>query len=286
MHPDPNQLAAIDVHVHLGSSEWLEDSMGPYRDSVEGYFHTTLAPEPVDATADRYRAARVHGILLAWDAERFTGRPPLANERVAELQAAHPDVFTGFGSVDPGRADALDRLRAVKALGLQGLKLHPTLQDFAPDDQRFEPFFGTAAELGLPVIVHTGTSGVGAGAPGGQGLRLDLARPMRLDGWAARFPHLRIILAHAGWPWHLEALAMALHKTNVYIDVSGWRYRYLPSDVLRELKGRLSRQFLFGTDFPMFQLEAQLEEFARLDLPDPVRRRVMVENAAQLLWGQ
>lgn len=280
-----DQLTAVDAHVHLATEEWLDASMAPYQASVERYFHTKLAPEPLAAMVDRYRAAGVHGILLAWDAERFTGRRPLSNERVAAIQAKYPDVFTGFGSVDPARPDAIARVRQIPELGLAGLKLHPTMQGFAPDEPRWEAFFGTAAELGLPIIVHTGTSGVGAGEPGGQGLPLDVCRPMRLDGWAAAFPHLRIILAHVGWPWHLEALAMALHKTNVYIDISGWRYRYLPAEVLRELRGRLSHQFLFGTDFPMFDLARQLEEFRALELPDAVRRQVLVDNAAELLWN-
>lgn len=282
---DLEHTRAIDAHVHLATPEWLTDSMGPYQASVERYFHTTMVAGPVEAMVDTYRAARVHGLLLAWDAERFTGRPPLSNERVAEIAARHPDVFTGFGSVDPARPDAVARLHKMARLGLKGLKLHPTMQGFLPDQERWEPFFGTAAELGFPIVVHTGTSGVGAGTPGGQGLPLDAARPMRLDAWAARFPALTFILAHVGWPWHLEALAMALHKTNVYIDISGWRYKYLPDEVLRELRGRLSQQFLFGTDFPMFDLGRQLDDFDALELPPAVRRRVLVGNAAALLWG-
>lgn len=279
------ELRAIDAHVHLATEEWLQASMGPYQASVERYFRTTLAPTPLEAMVETYRAARVHGLLLAWDAERFTGRPPLTNERVAEISASCPDVFTGFGSVDPARPDAVARLRHMARLGLGGLKLHPTMQGFLPDEERWEPFFGTAAELGFPIVVHTGTSGVGAGMPGGQGLPLDAARPMRLDGWAAKFPTLRVILAHVGWPWHLEALAMALHKSNVYIDISGWRVRYLPDEVLREMRTRLSRQFLFGTDFPMFNLARQLDDFDALELPQAVRRQVLVDNAAKLLWG-
>ena len=139
------------------------------------------------------------------------------------------------------------------------------------------------AELGLILLTHAGTSGLGAGEPGGQGLRIDLARPILLDRIAARHPNTPVVLAHVGWPWHLEALAMALHKTNVYIDISGWRYRYLPEDVRREMRRRLRGQVCFGTDYPMFDPEACLAELTALGLAPEVERRILRDNAAELL---
>lgn len=76
---------------------------------------------------------------------------------------------------------------------------------------------------------------------------------------------------------------MALHKTNVYIDISGWKYRYLPPDVVRELKGRLSHQFCFGTDYPMFSLTEQLAGVDDLDLMPDVRCRLLKDNARHFL---
>ena len=191
--------------------------------------------------------------------------------------------FVGFGSVDPNRPDALDRLARFPSLGLNGLKLHPTLQEFDPGDDRFLPFFDAAAELGLILLTHAGTSGLGAGEPGGQGLRIDLARPILLDRIAARHPRMPIVLAHVGWPWHLDAVAMALHKTNVYLDISGWKYRYLPDDVRREMPRRLRGQFLFGTDYPMFDPEACVAEFAGLGCPTTSRGAILRDNAVALL---
>lgn len=274
---------AIDAHVHLATEEWLEGSMGPYQQSVERYFRTTIRPVTVEEMAEAYRRAGVLGILLAWDAERGTGRPPVSNERVAEIVSQYPDAFIGFGSVDPSRPDAIDRVREVSRLGLKGLKLHPTLQGFDPADPALAGYFDAAAEAGLPLLVHTGTSGVGAREPGGQGLRIDWAQPIRLDWVAARYPTMNILLAHVGWPWHHEAMAMALHKTNVYIDISGWKYRYLPEDFVREMKTRLSDQVLFGTDYPMFQLDTQLAEFSQLKLPDDVAEKVLIKNAQRYL---
>jgi len=94
---------------------------------------------------------------------------------------------------------------------------------------------------------------------------------------------MQIVLAHVGWPWHLEAVAMALHKSNVYLDISGWKYRYLPDEVKREIPRRLRNQFCFGTDYPMFDPGACLSELDRLELPEDVANAVLRDNAAALL---
>ncbi|MCL4351597.1 MAG: amidohydrolase family protein [Firmicutes bacterium] len=278
-----SDIRAIDAHVHLATAEWLEESMGPYIPSVEEYFHSTMAPRTLEEMVETYRRHHVRGILLAWDAERHTGRQGVSNQRIADIVREYPDVFWGFGSVDPVRTDAVERVRALPALGLKGLKLHPTLQGFDPANPDFDEFFATAAELNLPLLVHVGTSGVGARKPGGQGLRIDVCQPIRLDAIAARHPELRILLAHVGWPWHLDAIAMALHKTNVYLDISGWRYKYLPPEVHREMKSRLQDQVLFGTDYPMFDLAQQLQDFDALELEETVSAKILRQNALTFL---
>ena len=138
-------------------------------------------------------------------------------------------------------------------------------------------------EHGLLALFHTGTSGIGAGQPGGQGIGLDFARPIRLDAIAAAHPGLTVVAAHFGWPWHMELVAMALHKTNVYIDISGWSPKRIPAELVRELRGRLSEQFLWGSDFPFLTPERCLAELDSLDLPGPARERLLHENAARIL---
>lgn len=277
-------MRAIDMHVHLPTPEWLDGSMAGYVEAAERYFHSKVARRTVDEVADEYRALDVGALLLAWDAETATGRPRLANELIAEACAGHPDVFFGFGSVDPLKGDAaVAEVARIRGLGLRGLKLHPSLQGFAPDDERFLPLFAACAEAGLPVLVHTGTSGIGGGTPGGQGIRIDLAHPLRLDPVAAAFPSLTIIAAHTGWPWHLDLIAMALHKTNVVIDISGWAPRHLAPEVVREMGRRLQRQTVFGSDYPFISPDRCLAELAEIDLPAEARQRILVGNAAEIL---
>jgi hypothetical protein len=203
---------------------------------------------------------------------------------VAAACRDYPDVFTGLGSVDPHKGEtAVAEVADIAALGLRGVKFHPSLQAFSPDDPRYWPIFAACERHGLLALFHTGTSGIGAGQPGGQGIRLDYAHPLKLDAVAAAHPGLTMVAAHFGWPWHMDLIAIALHKTNVYIDISGWAPRRIPADVLRELRGRLTGQFLWGSDFPFFSPERCLTELEALDLPPDVLITVLVGNAARIL---
>jgi predicted TIM-barrel fold metal-dependent hydrolase len=277
-------MKAIDFHVHLPTPEWLDASMLGYVEAAETYFRSKVARRSLDELAGDYAELDMLAVLLAWDAETATGRPRVPNELVAQACRDHPRSFVGFGSVDPLKGErAVDELGRIAELGLKGVKLHPSLQAFAPDDERHWPLYERCEELGLVLLFHTGTSGIGAGQPGGQGIRLDYSRPIRLDAAAASFPDLKIIAAHFGYPWHLELMAMAVHKTNLYIDISGWAPRYIPGEVLRDMKGRLQDQFLFGSDYPFIQPQRCYDELAALDLPDAVLQKVLLENGKRLL---
>ena len=100
---------------------------------------------------------------------------------------------------------------------------------------------------------------------------------------AAAHPGLTVVAAHFGWPWHMDLIAIAVHKTNVYIDISGWAPRRIPAEVIRELRGRLSGQFLWGSDYPFFTPERCLAELGALDLPAEAMTAVLRDNAARIL---
>jgi predicted TIM-barrel fold metal-dependent hydrolase len=277
-------IRAVDLHVHLPTVEWLEGSMGPYLEAAARYFRSDVHVRSVDELAVEYAQEQVFGILLAWDAQTATHRPPLPNDVVAAIVKRHPRRFAFFASVDPWKPDAIPELeRAVKELGAIGAKFHPSLQDFYPSDERHFPLWKKAAELGIPCLFHTGTSGIGAGEPGGQGIKLDPARPIHLDVVAARFPQLPIIAAHFGWPWHLELIAMALHKTNIFIELSGWSPRYYPAELVREIGGRLQDRTLFGSDYPFIKPARVLDELDALELNPEAKVKILRENAARLL---
>jgi hypothetical protein len=277
-------LRAIDFHVHLPTPDWLDGSMAGYTEAAEAYFRTSVERQPLSQLAERYAGLGVRAVLLAWDAETATGRPRVPNETVAAACRDYPEVFTGLGSVDPHKGEtAVAEVAEIARLGLRGVKFHPSLQAFAPDDETYWPVFAACRDHGLLALFHTGTSGIGARQPGGQGVRLDYAHPLKLDPVAAAFPDLTVVAAHFGYPWHADLAAIALHKTNVYIDISGWSPRRIPAEVIRELRGRLSGQFLWGSDFPFLTPERCLAEFADLGLSEDVAEAVLHGNAARIL---
>ena len=277
-------LKAIDFHVHLPTPEWLDVSLEGYVEAAERYFHSKVARSSLEDLARMYSDLDMKAVLLAWDAETATHRPRLSNEFVAQAVKDYPEVFIGFASVDPHKGRrAVEELEEAAGLGLVGGKFHPSIQDFDPSDESFWPVFAKCAELKFPCIFHTGTSGIGGGTPGGQGIRIDRCRPILLDPLAAAMPELTIIAAHMGWPWHVELLAMAMHKTNIWIDTSGWAPRYIPAEVVSEIKSRLQDQFLFGSDYPFIQPQRCLEEMTRLDIPDEALGKLLRGNGERLL---
>jgi predicted TIM-barrel fold metal-dependent hydrolase len=274
-------VRAIDFHVHLPTPDWLDGSMAGYVEVAEAYFRSKVERQSLAQLARKYRDLDTMAVLLAWDAETATGRPRVPNETVAAACREFPDAFTGIGSVDPHKGDqAVAEVANIAALGLRGVKFHPSLQAFDPSDPRFDPVWAACAEHGLLALFHTGTSGIGARQPGGQGIRIDYSHPLKLDAVAAAHPGLTVVAAHFGWPWHMDLIAVALHKTNVFIDISGWSPKRIPPEVVRELTGRLSEQFVWGSDFPFIAPERCLAELDELDLATDTLLRA---NAARIL---
>jgi len=276
-------MRAIDLHVHLPIDEWLDNAIGPHLEATERYFRSSPERRTLDQVAEEYRERDVLGVVLDWDDETVTGRPWLGNEMLAGLSERYPGVLMGFGSVDPHRDNAVDRVDQAADLGLKGLKFHPTMQTFEPGDGRYYPIWERMEERGLVALFHTGTCGIGAGTPGAGGTKIRFSHPGFLDQLGADFPGVTWIAAHFGWPWFMECLAIALHKSNVWIELSGWAPKYLPPEVKREAGKRLNERTLFGSDYPFIPLDRWFEEFDQLGYPDEAKDRILRGNAARLL---
>lgn len=278
-------MRAIDMHVHPGTREYLVEAGGKYLADALKYFHRHDVQVSLEEMAAYYRRMDMMGVLLAWDAETNTGLPPVSNDYVANAVKKYPDIFIGFASVDPwkGKVAVQELERAVKTLGLKGFKCHSIVQAFYPNDRRFYPLWETCAGLNVPVLFHTGMTGVGAGVPGGNGLKLKYAQPMYLDDVAADFPNLTIIGAHPSWPWQEEMLAIAVHKTNVYIDLSGWSPKYFSPSLVRYASTRLQDRVLFGSDYPFLTPERWLADFEKAGFKPEVWEKILLTNAKRLL---
>jgi uncharacterized protein len=279
-------VRAIDTHVHVES-----DGHGQYSldqellDASAKYFKAGANRTPdLAEIAGYYRERALAAVVFTVDAHTATGHPALSSEQIVAEAAHHDDVLVPFASVDPhDGASASARLRDLAAAGARGLKLHPSLQAFAPDDVACYPLYAAAAELGLPIVFHTGQTGIGAGLPGGRGIKLRFSDPMLIDGVAADHPELRIVLAHPSVPWQDAAISIATHKANVYIDLSGWSPKYFPQQLVRSANTLLKDKVLFGSDFPVLTPDRWLADFETLDIKPEVRPLILKDNAARLL---
>lgn len=273
------RFSAIDIHTHYRTGERRQDQK-VVSDAERAFKSDLRAKDPIEYFAARNMMAVVFDV----DAETATGQR-MSNDEIADLVSRSEGRLIGFASVDPrkGKAAVRELVRAHQ-LGLRGLKVQPITQEFWLDDPRLRSLWGTCQELGLPVLVHTGTTGIGAGSPGGRGLHLKYGRPIpALDDVAAEFPKLQFIAAHFGWPWYLELLAIARHKANISIDLSGWAPKYIPKEVIQYCNSLIPDQFLFGSDFPLLSPDRWLAEFDQLGLREVVRKKVLYENACRLL---
>jgi uncharacterized protein len=282
---DVDRVRAIDVHTHAEVSLDGHDPMpSELREAARRYFRDEGQQPTAQDVADYYREREMACVIFSVDYESQSGRPPVANEEVAEVAAANPDVLIPFASVDPARRDAVERARRlITDHRVRGFKFHPNIQAFFPNDRSAYPLYEVIAEAGLPALFHTGHSGIGSGVPGGGGLRLKYSNPIYVDDVAADFPEMPIVLAHPSFPWQDEALSIAMHKPEVYIDLSGWSPKYFPQQLVRYANTLLKRQVLFGSDFPMITPDRWLRDFEQLDIDDEVRPLVLKENAVRLL---
>ncbi|MFE4616660.1 amidohydrolase family protein [Streptomyces sp. NPDC056747] len=283
---DPAALTAIDFHVHVEQDAHGRLALdAELMDASAAYFKSGQDRTPtVERLAAYYRERRMAAVIFTVDAATGLGHPALSSEEIAAAAAEHPDVLVPFGSVDPHRPDAVARARAlVLDHGVRGFKFHPSLQAFAPNEREHYPLYATLQELGVPALFHTGQTGIGAGLPGGRGIKLRYSDPMLLDDVAADFPGLTIILAHPSVPWQDEAISIATHKANVHIDLSGWSPKYFPPQLVRAAGSFLRHKVLFGSDFPVVTPDRWLADFEALDIKPEVRPLILKENAARLL---
>ncbi|XIE81040.1 amidohydrolase family protein [Streptomyces sp. SBR177] len=282
-----DELVAIDVHTHCEVSASGRSSLSDELHSASGaYFKVEGHRKPtLEEMAAHYRERRMAAVVFTVDAEHATGTEPIPNEEIAETAAAHPDVLVPFASIDPfrGRAGVRQARRLVEEYGVRGFKFHPSIQGFYPDDRLAYGLYEVIEETGTVALFHSGQTGIGAGVPGGGGIRLKYSDPMRVDDVAADFPHLKIVLAHPSFPWQDEALAVATHKPGVHIDLSGWSPKYFPPQLVRYANTLLKDKVLFGSDYPVLTPDRWLADFAELPIKDEVRPRILKDNAARLL---
>jgi uncharacterized protein len=282
---DLERLVAIDVHTHAWKSALqVDDAPSESQAAMGRYFRYQPQHQSVPEMAEMYRRLRMAFVVFTVDGEKGASRK-ITNEEIAELAHQHSDVAIPFASINPhrGTEGVQAARRLIADYKVKGFKFHPSVQAFCPNDRMAYPLYEAIAEAKLPALFHTGQTGVGAGTRAGGGIRLKYSNPMLLDDVAADFPDMPIILAHPSFPWQEEALSVATHKPQVYIDLSGWSPKYFPPILLQYANTLLKDKILFGSDYPVIDPERWMAEFEKLNIKPEVRPLILKENAAKLL---
>ena len=276
-------VKAIDMHIHPPKEPGTPATR----------FHTAMAkyfkspPElSLEELAAKYKELDFMAVILANDDRTAQGDAWDSNDWVASITRQYPDTFIGFGSVDPwmGKLAIKEVERASKELGMKGIKFVPMTQEFYPNERRFYPIYEKIAELGMVAMFHTGTTGVGAGLPGGGGVHLKYTRPIPyIDDVAADLPELTIIMAHQAFPWVEEQLAVLVHKPNVYMDISGWSPKYFNPLLIQYANTLIKHKVLFGSDYPALTPERWIRDFEEAPFWDEARPLILLENAKRVL---
>jgi predicted TIM-barrel fold metal-dependent hydrolase len=279
-------MKAIDVHAHFSTEKGEQLKELALKEAHQKYYKAEETFKTEKEMAQDFIDADVLGIIIGWDAEAATGQPGMPNDYVADMIKKFPKAFIqGWACVDPwkGKMAIQEAERAIKNLGLMGIKFQQVAQAFFPNDRRFYPLYETICALKAPVLFHTGYTGWGTGVPGGGGYKLKYVKPIPyIDDVAADFPNLTIQCAHPSWPWQEEMIAVALHKTNVYMDLSGWRPRYWPEALKYEIGRRLQDKLMMGSEYPLFSHKLWFEEFEQMGYKSEVIEKVYYKNAQRI----
>jgi uncharacterized protein len=284
---DLSKVRAIDVHVHADvSCHHPEDPvMSRFYDAASAYFKAPRERPKIPEIIDLYRKQQIAFCLFTVDCESSIGAKRVSNYEIADFAAQNADIVIPFASIDPrkGRMGAREARDLIENHGVRGFKFHPIMQNIHPADRIAYPIYEVVAAHKLPAIFHTGHSGMGTGLPGGGGVHLKWGQPMLIDDVAVDFPDMKIVLAHPSWPWVDESLSMALHKDNVFIDLSGWSPKYFQPQIIQYANGPLKAKMMFGSDFPLIHPDKWLEAAQQVGFKSQVLPGIMKDNAARLL---
>lgn len=239
---------------------------------------------PIPRLVDLLDQAGISKVVMVAPDKETTIGTKFPNDTLAGLVAQAPDRIIGFAGVDPHKGrKAIDELEwALRDLGLKGVTLVAWEHNLYPNDPLYFPLYELCVKYAVPVTLHCSIHF-------GRSSKLDYSRPIYIDDVAVRFPELKVIALHGGWPWVAELVAVAWRHKNVYIDVSGVRPRYLAKpgtgwDPLIAYGNTLIQdKVLWGTAWPLQPFARSLQELRELPLKPEVIEKWVHGNAARLL---
>lgn len=275
---NPERTPIIDFHIHIAPhrqdtpdyEKLLADALGSAEAVREFQRHYA---DPANMVAKLRDYGVDYGVALAEYSPLVTGY--CTNDMVEDYCRGHGELLP-FCSFNPfEEPDMPAALRRLHGRGFRGVKLYPSYNHYHLNDAGMYPLYSVAQELGLPVLVHTGTSIF-------KNTRLKYANPIDADDVAVDFPDLTILLAHAGrMAWYGEAMTLARLHRNVYIELSGLAVKKL-LQLFPDME-RFSRKFVFGTDWPQVDTAKNIAAIRGLGLSEAAQARILGGNAARIL---
>jgi uncharacterized protein len=276
-------MKIIDMHSHWGTKRGYVLQTAAELAQQRATWNTDPTYVSEDEMAQYFRANNVRVILdlgfskfLPFDEMQSLHDYSLATER------AHRDVILGhWFHIDPSSGEAgIKELRRLidRRVGFVGYAVSASKSPPA-SDSAYAPFYKLCIEARIPVLIFVGTTGLGAGLPGGGGVILDYCHPRHLDWVAAQYPELTIVAARPGWPWQTETIAVLLHKRNILYELHGWSPKYHTADLKHDISRRLKDRVMFGGDYPLFGYERLVKEWLAEGYPQDILDKVFAQNA-------
>jgi predicted TIM-barrel fold metal-dependent hydrolase len=277
-------MKIIDVHSHWGTRRGYPLQTPAEQEQQKVTWNSQVNYHSEAEMAQYFRDSGVQTIL-DFGFSKFLPIEEMQalHDYAFETEAAHRDVILGHWiHIDPHRSGAagVKELRRCidKRIGFLGLGVSASLSPPASDPV-YDPLYKLCIEANIPVLIFVGTTGLGAGLPGGAGVILDDCHPRHLDRVAATYPELKIVAARPGWPWQAEVIAVLMHKRNIWYELHGWSPKYHTPDLRHEIPRRLKDRIMFGADYPLLSYERLLGDWKAQGYPDDVLERIFHLNA-------
>lgn len=260
-------MRIIDFHTHI-----YPDSVAfKAADDVRA-FYGGLGDETIDGRvqtliehADRAGITEFAILPVATRPERTHH----INEFILRQVAAQPR-FYGFGTVHAAMDGLMDEVAFIRSSGLRGIKVHPDYQEFSIDDPRMFPVY-EEIQGHIPIVFHMGD------------LRYEYSQPAKLRRVLELFPRLQAVAAHFGGYQMKEIARQELSDTNCYFDTSSSLMFMEPGVAEEYIRHYGAERFLYGSDFPMWNPEREVQRFMELDLSDDEKEQIAWKTAAALL---
>lgn len=263
-------MQVFDIHAHIYPDNIAERAVRNISQSYDDFpVQNDGTLKTLMAELDRAGTTRaaIHSVATT---PRQVGS---INRFVLESAAAHPGRLIPFATLHPDTPDLEDTVDEIVKAGFRGVKLHPEFQGFKVDDKRALRLFDTLAGR-LPVLLHCGD------------FRCDNSVPERIKHMLEQIHGLDLVCAHLGGWTTWEISAIELRGVDVWVDTSSSLYVLDPPTATAIVKSYGVERVLYGTDYPMWHADEELERFMTMRLTDDEREDILWNNHLRLFKGE